>query len=366
MEANQQALDIELMNAYVAVENYRAQDALNFLGKLEFSKLSSDLKPVYYSISGQANVLLKNFEAGITELQEALDLLEHDPKATYLQIERVRNWIGTAYYDRSDVNQALKQHLQCLQAVINRRVVDARFRLKLYLNLGNDFLMLGNWKRALEFYRQALPLAVKGEDREDLGGLYWAIGLAYRGKHNLARAKLYLEKSTRQFKDIGELKQSARARNLLGLVMIERKEFELAEETLKEAFSLADSFKDTEKDLVALTSASANLALLYKQQKKWAQAEEWGVASLNYATELGNDMLQLSQSQAQLAEIKLALGKKDETIELFNQAVTNIERTQLASITRQIYFRYGSSLKQMGRMKEAVDIMSKSVPQDWF
>lgn len=358
MEANQEALDLDLMNAYVAVENYRAEDALKFLHKVDFSRLSSELKAIYHSISGQAKILLKDYETGLTALQNALELLETDVKATPLQVERVRNWIGIGYYDQGDINRAIEQHRRCLQAVLDNKIEDTRFRLKLFLNLGNDYLLLGDRKRALDFYRQGLNLAEKEEDREDLAGIYWAIGLAYRSHNNLDRAKLYLGKSAEQFQEIGDERQRARVRNLLGLVMVERKEFKAAEQTLKAAFETAIAFK--EKDLVTLISASTNLAFLYKQQKDWVEAEKWGETSLSYATKLGNDLLQLSQTQAELAEIKLALGKEEETIELFNQATVNIERTGVADIRKQIYFRYGKTLEQLGRLEEAITIMNKS------
>ncbi len=358
MEANQEAVDLDLMNAYVAVENNRAEDALKFLHKVDFSKLTYDSRAVYHSIDGQAKIILKDYEAGIAALQQALGLLEKDAKATPLQVERVRNWIGIGYYDRGDISGAIEQHRRCLQAVLDNRIEDARFRLKLFLNLGNDFLLLGDHKRALDFYRQAVTLAEKGEDREDLAGIYWAIGLAYRSQNNLGRAKLYLGKSADQFEEIGEERQGARVRNLLGLVMVERKEFEAAERTLKLAFATAGMFK--EKDLLTLISASTNLAYLYKEQKEWVEAEKWGTTSLGYALELDNDLLQLSQAQAELAEIKLALGKEEETLELFNRAISNIERTGIAEISKQIFFRYGKALQQMGRLEEAFSIMDKS------
>lgn len=345
------------MDAHVAIEQGQAAQALLFLAKIsEPDRLEAGLQAVYYSTKGQAETLLKNYEIGQAAFKQAIAAYEQDLQTTPLQIEWVYNWIGLAHYEQGEITQALVVHRRCMQAVFEGRIKDDRFKAKVCLNLGNDYLLAGHKTEALKFYRQAVEVVKDTEDRPDLAALYWAMGLVFRGQKKLGHAKLYLGKSLAQYIEQGDLVQAARVRNLLGLVMADRQEYEDARQALLSAYSAADAFPA--KDYVTLSSCSTNLALLYLRQENWADAEEWGQRSLTYAEKLGN-RLQLSQAQAQLAEIKLNLGKEAETTGLFEAAIANIELTSILEIAGEIYFRYGSALKQMGNILEALNMMDK-------
>lgn len=350
-------VDFFLMNAHVAIEQGQADEAQSFLAKIDHTKLEAGLRAIYYSTEGQAQILLKNYAAGLKSLHAAIRAFAQDPLTTPLQIERVYNWIGLAYYEQGQIGQAIETHRRCLQPILDGQVKDDRFLAKICLNLGNDYLLAGQKNNALSYYRQAVNELIGSEDCEDLAGLYWAMGLAYRGLQNSARAKLYLWKSLSQYVALNYLPQAARVRNLLGLVMVERQEYIAARQNLLAAYATAEAL--AAKDYVTLASSSTNLALLYWRQQKYAEAEMWGQRSLDYAEKLG-DRLQISQAQAQLAEVKLALGKEAETISLFDAAVATIEQTGVVEVAGVIYYRYSLALKQLEKRPEAYEMMTKA------
>ncbi|MBN9393015.1 MAG: tetratricopeptide repeat protein [Chloroflexi bacterium] len=349
--------ELDLMNAHVTVETHQPIKSLRFLGRIDQDRLNPGLLGVYFSIKGQAKILLKEYTAGITYLRQSIEEYEKDLPNTFLQIAWNRLRLGTAFYEQGNITQAIEEHKVCLKAVLEKNIEDRRFCLKTFLKMGDNYFLLGRKENALECYRQALNLANLAEDHEDLADLFLGIGLVYRDHANLARAKLYLGKSLQKYIELGDMLQAGKACSLLGLILSEREEFEAAEQVLKKAFNRGEALEN--RGLIVQTSASTYLAALYNRQGKWVEAEKWGMLSLEYATRLEGRLL-LSQAQAQLAEIKLNLGKEAEAFELFNLAVTNIEQTTILKVSSQIYYRYGTALKQVGRLQEAFVMLKKA------
>lgn len=354
------ALDLHLMNAYQAIENNQAKEALLFLEQVDLSHSAPCSQAIYCSLEGQARMLLKEYDKAVSSFRQAIKSFEIGLPITALQIMWVRNWIGIALYEQGKITQALEELHLCLKGICNKPIDDNQLRVKILLNMGYGYLFSGQNDLALYYYGQALShIQIKDEGKpEDLARLYWGSGLAYCVKKNLPEARLYLGKSLDLILETGNLTMAARVRSMLGLVMLEREEFKEAEQNLKEAFVTADTLSDMNKDYIALASASTNLALLYKLQERWVEAQEWGTVGLSYAEKL-TDPLILSQAHAELAEIHLGLGREEEAIKLFNSAIADFEQSKKVKGSWQIYYRYGLALRRMGQLHEAFDILSK-------
>ena len=354
-KVSKEALVLELMNAHVALQGKNPAAARFFLNKIDPQQLPQDLLGRYYFISGEAGVKNREFETAILDLRQALTLFESNPMATPLEIERVRNWLGLAFYQQGKHQLAIEQHLKCFEGILTGKITDPVFRMQVTMNLANEYHFLGDQKQALAYYREALKLAEETENDIDRASIYWGMGLVYRSDNNLPLTKLYLHKSASLYQEKEELKQAATVYAVLGNVMTDRGEFREAEVVLDSATKLAERLGDIYAQHVAYT----NLAFCLFSQEKLEVAEEMAEKGLQRARTL-NDKLGTADSLAQLAEVKVARGLEDEGFKLFEEAAMLLESSDYNDNLRKIYFRYATVLEKAGRLQECVVVLRKA------
>lgn len=348
---SRQAQELELQNANIAVQTNQPEKAMSHLDKFDADQLPRELQAPYYSILGEAKLGMRDFDDALAILSKALQLLESNPQATTLEVERVRSWIGLAYYRQGKHFLAIEHHQRCLKAIQEGRIEDTRFKLKIYYNLGNEYYYIGNAKQALQLYKEAVKLAVEGDDDTDLAGIYWGMGLAYRSMEDLAMGKLYMDKSAGLFEQIGDLQQAATVRNSLAQTLIDRKEYDQAEERLASAIDLGQQLQNDK----SLAVGYCNLAYLFLEKQEIEKAVQNVELSLQHARSYGDQQI-LGDVLAQFAEIRLAQGQTEEGLRLFEEAVAAHQQVENKEYLAQVLFRYASSLEKLGKLQDAVKV----------
>lgn len=352
---SREMLEYELMNAHVALQTNQFEKAQSFLDKLKNERLPVTLLPRYYALCGEAKIGLRLYEEALVDFEQSLQLFERKGRTPTLEIERVRNWLGLAYYYLNKYQLAIEQHERCLKAIQRGWIEDKRFKMKIYTNLANEYHHLGNHQETLQLYREAIKLAEGGEDNSALAGIYWGLGLTYRSIDNLAMAKLYLDKSADLYQQLGELDQAGRVRTMLGLALVNRKEFSEAEVALKSALQLGLESKDE----AAQGTAYANLAFLYREQRDLVRAEQNARRALEILHSLDDKVL-LGQALGELAEIKILQEAISEGLALFEQAIAILEQTESSEYLKKLCFRYASTLEKIGNLREAVKMFKRA------
>lgn len=284
-----------------------------------------------------------------------MTLYEADPKTAPIEIERVRNWIGLGYYRQGKYRLAIEQHERCLQAVLQGRVTHDRFIMNIYTNLGHEYGYIDKDDEAIEYYRKAADIAKETDESKELANIYWGIGMAYQRQKNLDRAKLYLGMSTNLYKDLEIWNEAGNTLGLLGLVMIDKKEYAEAETTLKEGLEVAQKAHNS----TGLSVSYNNLAYLYYQQSKLDDAEQNAEKSLKEARKIKDNSL-VGQALAQLGEIRIAKGEVEGGIKAFDDAVIALEKVHATFYLQKICYRYADALEKLGKLAEAMKMYRKA------
>lgn len=352
---SREIIELELLSAAKALQASHFEMAKAYLDKLNPEQLSLVLLPRYYALSGEAKIGLGDYEDALLDLEQSLQLYERKGRAPTLEAERVRNWLGLAYYYLNKHQLAVEQHQLCLKAIQRGWIDDLHFTMQVYCNLANENHHLGNHQEALEQYRKALQLADNGEDKSALAAIYWGLGLAYRSIDNLATAKLYLHKSSDLYQQLGELNRAGTVKTNLGLALVDRKEFIEAEEALQSALQLAQA----SKDVTALGTAYGNLAHLYKVQKDLGRAEQNALLAVDLLRRANNKVL-LGQALGELAEIKIMSEATESGFDLFEEAVTVLEQTESTEYLKKICFRYANALEKNGNLPESIKYFKRA------
>jgi two-component system, NarL family, sensor histidine kinase UhpB len=124
--------------------------------------------------------------------------------------------IGNAYFSLSDYKNAVSYHLQALS--LFERVKSKRGRSFCLQNLGNDFLNLGQFEKSKEYFLQSREL--KEEIQDKRGGITSSTGLgdSYKGLGEFAIAEKYYNDAIKISREMKLVLDEARAQFQLGLL----------------------------------------------------------------------------------------------------------------------------------------------------
>lgn len=352
LKAEQELL---LMNAHVAIQTNQPNKAQGYLEQVKPPRLRAGMLANYYDLWGQVKIAQRKFAEGRADLERALQLLESNAKAEPIQIERVRNWLGLSYYRQQDFAPAIEQHRQCLQAILQGRITDLRFKMKIHYNLANEYHAMGDQAQALDFYYEAARLAEEAEEFSDMAGIYWGIGMASKHSQDLKTAMIYFAKSATLYEKLGEAKYAAMVKGFLGWVLVERGEYEQAEKNLKSALATASQLEDNEN----IIYLHLNLSQLYLDTDCLDKAKQFATSGLDLAQK-NNYPLALGQALYSLGLVNYAQDKPKEAIDLYRQAEKVLKTAEAWTYLEKVYKKWREALLATDQKIEAFEISQKA------
>jgi tetratricopeptide (TPR) repeat protein len=352
---SREKIEMHLMNAHIVLQMNQPENALAFLKELENNQIPLDLLARYHSIFGETELKLKNYQAALEHLNIAIELRSAEPIINeadqILELERVRNHIGQVYYLTENYPRAREEHLKCLDAISKGKITDRRFTMYIYANLGNENHILSENEQAVKYYREAASLAERNEDNQSLAGIYWGLGLAYRGLNNPALSKLYLLRSAELFEQLQEWNSVVILRSMVGRAQAEDGEIEEALETLLKAIGLAKYCRDTD----SMINARLNLAYCYHLNREYEKALEQAELAIQSVQNTTRNHI-IGQILAQLADEYLALGREEEGFAKYREAINVLKESGEIEIYHRVLKRYADALKGKYKLQEAFEV----------
>ena len=348
--------DLLLAEAKVLREQRRYEPARHLLHtKIRVRQLGVEQLKQYHFILAQICMDLDDTPAALNELEIARDLAEKTGDSEMLA--HVRQLGGLIFMRQGKPVQAIEQMRQALQAIEAGTIRDFHFRLAVYSQLGILHHQLGDDKEAGEMYRQALQMAEDSSQPEKLAALYWNLSLSYRDNNNPAQAKAYASRSLALYESLADIRMLTELRSGFGVVMLEARQFEQAEEQFKMARQLAVE----QNDVVAQTIASMHLADLYLELTDLEKARL-------YSEEMEGGLEQLEpnlrgQALSSRASLLAAQNQNDTAIQYFQEAVSLIENTPSKELLSKIYFRYARALNARGDTARAAEMFERAYRQ---
>ena len=266
--------------------------------------------------------------------------------------ERLRCWLGTCYYALNQGELAVEYHRRCLSAITDGIVGDPELKLRIYVALGNDYLLLGRSQEAIGYYEYARAHLADVENPLAGPQIYWGLTVAYKEAGDLLRARTNVQKAlTAQ-----ELQENqvlgAQLRGIFGQILIHLGKYEEAEENLKQSLGAAQRTGDA----YTRGSALANYADLHIARQEYDKAVQSAKEGLKVVAETKDERTagELHLTLAAAYEAKKD-GKAAE--QAFKQAISTLERTDDRDALGKAHERYGKFLADQGRFQEAYDHM---------
>ena len=351
--------------ALSAAEGFLRQDnpdaALEQLGSSEaLEQLSTLQRPRWYWLAGWAWSQKLDYPEAINFLEKGLTLAEHLRALAPLShqghlielAERLRCFLGSAYSALGQPELALEHHRRSLAALNGGMIDDPDLLLRIYLALGQDYLLLANDGGAISFYDQAIKQLADAEDVTSQGAIYWDRGLSERAAGDLARARTNLVKALLAFEMQESTRLAAQMYSLFGEVLINLERYDEAEAHLQQSLEAGQRTGDA----IIRGSTLSTYASLHAARRDHAKAIQQAHEVLEVVRE-SKDQRTEGQVHITLANAHAALEDYGAAEQELGQAIAVFLKTGDVNLIGQAHARYGTFLADRGRFQEAYEHM---------
>lgn len=357
----EESLSLMLSEAEGLIRQRDPDAALEKLGATEtLEELSVMQRPRWYFLHGWAWLLKHQPHEAIASMEKGLSLAENlraqaplSQKAQLAEMaERLRCFLGSAYYDLGQPEMALEYHRRSLPAMNEGVVTDPELRLRMYMALGHDYLLLNRYSEAISFYEQASKQASDAENLASQGAIYWGLGLAYKDSGDLYRARTNMQKALVTFELQENMRLAAQLRSLFGQVLVNLGKYKEAEENLHQSLDAASRTGDVSTRGIAL----GNFASMHTARGEHDKAIEMAHEGLKVVKE-SKDHRTEGQLHLTLAQAHEARGDHQAAEKELKSAISIFEKTGDKDLIGRAHEQYGKFLADQNRFQEAYDHM---------
>ena len=221
--------------------------------------------------------------------------------------------LGKAYYNQSDLDNALKTEYQLLEVVSqhgSKKDSAALFRL-----LGLIYMQKSWYDKALDNFEKSQQLFGESGDSSKQAKAFMNIGIVHDYLQNLPMAISFYEKALSYFTRKQELPGIADCKLNIAIVLTKQKKYQQACEYLLSAAEIYSKNGNT----TYLAAAYINLGLTYKKMGDYDRAIEYHNKAL-VLWQQADDQYHISYYYMNMGEIMLDLGRINEAGEYLRQA----------------------------------------------
>ncbi|MEE3718851.1 tetratricopeptide repeat protein [Tumidithrix elongata RA019] len=276
---------------------------------------------------------------------------------------RTLNNIGLVYDNLGQYSKALEYYRQSLAII---KEIGDRYKEGLTLNnIGTIYDYLGQYPKALEIYQQALAIQKEIGDRAGAGTTLNNIGAVYRNLGQYPKALAYYQQSLTIIKEIGDRPEEGRTLNNIGLVYDNLGQYSKALEYYQQSLAIQ---KET-GDRFGEGKNLSNIGWIYSRLEQYPKALEMYQQSFALQKEIG-DRAGVGITLSNIAYALNAQSKTELAILFFKQSVSiresirkdlqQLSREEQQSFTLTIADTYRSLadlLLKQGRVTEALQVL---------
>lgn len=262
--------------------------------------------------------------------------------------ERVRDLLGSYYFQAGQPGQALLVHRQCLLAISSGRLTDQAVQTLIYSSLGNDALALGQPEDAIGYFTLARQLAEARHDDRQHALAAWGLGRAYAAGQHYAHAQAAFQEALPLFEAQGDQHMSGELHAAVGRVLLRLKDYGKAEGHFRQCLEVAERSGKS----VPRAAARDALAQWYLAAGEFDKA----ISTL----QAGLDLLQESRDQQAKGRLMLSLARVYQgqhhapaAAQAFKKALAEICQSEDSALLLQAHEAYAAFLSSQGRFQEA-------------
>ena len=281
------------------------------------------------------------------------------PGVDFEDLARSYDKIGVSQRRIGDYNEAIKSHQQ---AITEREKshgdhVDTVFSLT---NIGCVHFKMNNEIEAAKSFRSALELRKKlgVYDHEDTADIYHTLGENYLTLGNYEKAlEAHLQALELQRKHLGDHPKTAESLNGVGTVYYKMGEHQSARETFHNVVDVTRKMLGKHEQTA---SSCYNLALNYLAMGSYPEALEFCQQALSMRLELSDKPMDEVASFYTLGRISFKMGDKESAIEAFQKGTKTPLLFRGGELTARCFHWLGKVQYSLGDLNGALESLQKA------
>ena len=246
-------------------------------------------------------------ESALQHFYKALDLLENfslmdDEYIRYKH--KVYDGIGEAYMDLGNYEKALSSFETMLLVAVQMR--DLRIKAEALRQIGNNKTRMGNWEGAREAYEGSLAIVKDLGDLSQMGLVYNGIGYGFLDRGDMDEAMDYFQEAMKMGEQSGDLRLIGDASDGLGTIASIRHDFSAA---IRYYQTSLHNYEEAEESHYE-AQVYQNLGITHFRKNELEVADEYYKESLKISEKCGYNSL-IAATYVNRAELYLEQSELD-------------------------------------------------------
>lgn len=241
----------------------------------------------YYGAKGLSYKKLGNYKKAIPTLIKGMELAREGRNIPESIAGQYLN-IGNTYVSIGDYGKALKYHLEALR--LFEKVGSKKGQSFCYQGICEDFIELKNYRKAMEYVKKSLALKTELSDKRGIGNAYSSLGRIHLGLKNYDEAFNAISQSLNIAKELKLIGEEAKLHMIMGRLFAEKK----AIPTALNYYASGRSLAVVAGDSTSVVLADREMAALQSKNKEQEMAEKQLLGNVRRLQVTGNKKEEIS------------------------------------------------------------------------
>ncbi|MGK7902282.1 MAG: tetratricopeptide repeat protein [Hormoscilla sp.] len=261
---------------------------------------------------------------------------------------------GNQLYGRGEYREALQNYRQVLEM---RRNQGDRPRIGNTLHkLGAVYYKLGEYDRALESFSQALAIRQEIGDRRGTGSTLNSMGGVYQQQGNYDRALLLYRQALTLRKLVGDKPGAARTLNNLGLIYENQGRYPTARELYEQALTIFQDLGNPKGEGVLLN----HIGVVHHRLGEYSEAQDSYQQALDLIRKRG-DRANEGKILHNMGFAYTALEQHDKALDFYQQALEIFQELGDRPATGNTLNNIGFTYDRLGQQDKALEVLNEAL-----
>jgi tetratricopeptide (TPR) repeat protein len=349
-------VDSRLREALILFREHKSTTAVELLLRLQSQNLTAHESATLALYLARCYLDLGRNEEARRIAQEAIPLAERAGERELA--ERIRLEYGDAVARMQGSGAALELYYEGLRSVRQCHVNDPMLTLEILSRVGSLQTSSGDYEQAIATLSEAAELAAEVVQPEALGTAYWNTSRNLKRHGDNAGAQSYARLSLAAYDEAENRRSIAEVYNRLGTSFARTHQVSKAVSELTNLYAFAEGWHD----LQGIAEAQQNLALVFLEEKRNAEASQAANEAVAAAERLGDVTLQAS-SLVVLALVQEAHKTIKEATRSFERAIELLQTLPPGSVSEQLrdaLAQFSEYLERRGESNRAFDMLKQA------
>lgn len=312
---------------------------------------SGPARQVYaYEILGKNYLDLNNLQKALEYFQLDFGIAKELGNKT--REEYACNLLGVTCYSLGNLDRAIEFYENALRIAENKGHNDS----KITNNLGNVYVGLGQYQKAVHCFQKALGTCRAYGDKLTEGRAYNNLGNAYHALGDFANSIEFYQKALSISKHADDRAAEGKTYGNLGHVYKSRGDIKAAIDCYELTVSAAKEFGDIASEAMAYTS----LGTCYKSLGEFMTAVKYYQKALRVAKQVGKKHSEGS-AYVNLGAAYCSLGDFEKAIDFLQEAVMCARSAGFKVLEGTAYNNIGSAYCSLGDFEKAIEFLQQAL-----